>query len=52
MELGVFILGVGTMFLVRAGNTEISEALGVYHPSKIPTKIYKLMTLPALRMTI
>jgi len=52
MKLGLVILRVSSMFLVRAGNTEVSEALGVYHPSKIPTQIYRLMALPTLRMTI
>ena len=52
MELSVFILRIFSMLLVRTGNTEISKGLGVHHPSKIPTKIYRLMALPAFRVTI
>jgi hypothetical protein len=35
------------MFLVRAGNTEESKRLGIHYPSKIPTKIYRLVTFIA-----
>ena len=52
MEFSLVILRVSSMFLVRAGNTEVGETLGVYYPSKIPAKIYRLMALPAFRVTI